>query len=203
MPKPTVRKIQRFEKRLFIVCEGSRDKSEDAYLSGFIRTCRLPATVKVQVVDTRSNTGKELVKIAADLIEGPDDEAWVVYDKDGYTKHPETFHLARTKGVNIAFSAVSFEVWILLHFNYTTRAFPKSADVIHYLKHDCSFEYEKNRKNMFHAIKSAGGSLKEALSGAKKLQVAAKSASPDSPIYQFDSYTDIDRLIETIQDMVV
>ncbi len=64
MPKKRKKKIQNYGKRLFIVCEGSKDKSEEAYLSGFIKTCRIPATVKVEVVETKKNTGKELVREA-------------------------------------------------------------------------------------------------------------------------------------------
>lgn len=201
MPKSRSKKKLKFEKRLFIVCEGKKEKSEDAYLSGFLKTCKLLTNVHVEVVDTKPNTGKELVQIAANLKEFDYDEAWVVYDKDGYTKHPATFEIARIKDVNIAFSAISFEVWVLLHFKYTTRIFSKSEDVISYMKEENLFEYAKNKCGMFQEIIQAGGSLATAMKNAKKIQAHQEGANPSSRRYDYDAYTDIDKLITAIKEM--
>lgn len=59
------------------------------------------------------------------------DELWAVYDQDGHSKQQEAYKLAIDKTkcdkiVNIGFSAISFEIWILLHFEYTTFKFVKS-----------------------------------------------------------------------------
>ena len=76
---------------------------------------------------------------------------WVVYDKDGYSKHAETFDYAKRHNVKIAFSSISFETWILLHFGYTTRAFEKSEKIISYLKHKYHFDYSKNDYDTFNS----------------------------------------------------
>lgn len=201
MPKPRGNKVRRFEKRLFIVCEGSKEKSEDAYLSGFLKTCKIPETVKVEIVETKQNTGRELVKKANECKEFDHDEAWVVYDKDGYTKHPETFELARVKEVNIAFSAISFEMWVLLHFRYSTTSFAKSENVIRYMKEENLFEYSKNMDDMYQAIIKAGGSLETAMKNAKKIQKCQFESHASDKRYDFDAYTDVDQLILAILKM--
>ena len=64
------------------------------------------------------------------LEDGTYDEVWAVYDKDGHPKHKEAYDLALLKIgdkiVNIAFSSISFEYWILLHFEENATAFERS-----------------------------------------------------------------------------
>jgi hypothetical protein len=58
------------------------------------------------------------------------DEAWAVFDLDGHPEHENAFNNAEQvihdKTIDIAFSSVSFETWILLHFEYCNNAFQKS-----------------------------------------------------------------------------
>ena len=64
------------------------------------------------------------------LEDGSCDEAWAVFDKDQHPKHKEAFELSRKEvnntKVNIAFSSISFEHWVLLHFEINQMAFIKS-----------------------------------------------------------------------------
>lgn len=64
------------------------------------------------------------------LADGTYDEVWAVFDKDGHPQHREAFELAENeiegKKVNIAFSSIAFEYWILLHFERNTSVFEKS-----------------------------------------------------------------------------
>lgn len=67
------------------------------------------------------------------------EEVWAVFDHDGRNKTENAFQLAREKVngkvVNIAFSSIAFEHWILLHFERNANAFKKSlcrtGDQIH------------------------------------------------------------------------
>lgn len=58
------------------------------------------------------------------------DEAWSVYDKDGHAHQESAFEQSKEivngKKVNIAFSSIAFEQWILLHFEDSTNPFEKS-----------------------------------------------------------------------------
>ncbi len=62
--------------------------------------------------------------------EGTYFEGWAVYDKDG---HPALQRaedmLKKDSRLHAAFSAYSFEEWILMHFEYTTKAFIHSECV--------------------------------------------------------------------------
>lgn len=71
------------------------------------------------------------VKEARDgLIDDTFEEVWAVFDRNGHAAHEEAFLLAAEqingKQVNIAFSNVAFEHWILLHFEQNATAFNKA-----------------------------------------------------------------------------
>lgn len=192
--KPGTRKIQ---KRLFIICEGMADKSESAYFKSLLKDCNFVGDkVVVKVKDTNKNTGKELVREAIKAKEFKFDDAWVVYDMDGYTKHAETFSLANNKNIKIAFSAISFEYWILLHFEYTTKSFSKSEEIIKHLKTKKYIDYSKGDKSIYCQIKC---NLEESIARAQNIRKSQlSSVSSNTPIYKINPYTNIDELINEI-----
>jgi hypothetical protein len=57
-------------------------------------------------------------------------EAWTVFDMDGHARPDKAYELAGIKvkniKINIAFSAISFEHWILMHFEKNNYPFNKS-----------------------------------------------------------------------------
>ena len=190
---------RKVNKKIIIVCEGAKDKSESAYFKELKRCCFFASNeIEVIIQDTETNTGKELVKIAnsyRDKIYKDIDEAWVVYDKDGYSKHAETFDYAKHHNVKIAFSSISFETWILLHFGYTTRAFDKSENIISYLKHTYNFDYYKSDYDTFNKIKDK---TETAIANAKKVNKFIMEGYPNSKIYELNPYTDVYKLIEEL-----
>ena len=64
------------------------------------------------------------------LMEEVHDEVWVVFDHDNHPDHSKAFSLAKqiikNKHVNIAFSSIAFEHWILLHYEKNSTPFKKS-----------------------------------------------------------------------------
>lgn len=64
------------------------------------------------------------------LEDGTFDEVWAVFDKDGHPRQQEAFELGAKiingRYVNIGFSSVSFERWLLLHFEQNNVAYNKS-----------------------------------------------------------------------------
>lgn len=138
---PKERQVNRiFKKRILILCEGK--KTEPLYFNGIKQTDDYKyhlATIEVKVHNSNKNTPRELVKQAKDLMKesrkenNAFDEVWVVFDKNGYTKHNEAFDEARRNRIEICFSSISFEYWILLHIKCTTKAFKKSDDLISHL----------------------------------------------------------------------
>ena len=61
---------------------------------------------------------------------GTYDEVWAVFDNDNHPARKEAFELAAQsingKYVNIAYSSIAFEYYILLHFERIYKAFEKS-----------------------------------------------------------------------------
>ena len=188
---PSKRKTDRkkMNPRFYVFCEG--EKTEPNYFNALIKDKGFQnKLIDVEVIDIEENTARELVDQAsrADIL--PDkDQVWVVFDKDGYTKHNEVFAKAKSKKVNIAFSSISFEIWVLLHFAYTTRQFHKSVDVIKQLKSRHGFDYAKNDKAVYEAIKA---NTDKAATNAKRMNKAVIKGSPfGTQIYNLNPYTNV------------
>jgi hypothetical protein len=198
MPKPRKKPGTRaIEKRLYILCEGAKDKSEYSYLNSFLKTCTFSGEkVEIKLVDTKKNTGRELVKEAKKCKTISVDMAWIVYDKDGYTLHSETFDMAKSNNINIAFSSICFEYWILLHFEYTTKPFEKCDDVVKYLIQRKYLNYSKSSLTTFDEVKQ---NLDNAIKNAKQIREHQIAGNPPrTPIYEFNPYTNMDELLEEI-----
>lgn len=196
MPKlrRTGRKIN---KRMFILCEGR--KTEPYYFNALIDHCNFMGTpVEVSIIKTTHNTPKELVLDALSHKELEIDEVWVVFDKDGYTKHPETFEVADKYNIHIAFSSISFEIWILLHFMITKRQFTQSFEVIEFLKQKNFLNFKKNDKQTFHKVKHL---TNNAINNAQKLRKYQVVKHPTLKIYQMNPITNVDILVTEILNL--
>lgn len=146
-------------KRITIVCEGSR--TEPQYF-GQLKQLRRLRTVRVVSATPSDLTGvKRAVREAVILALGSD-EVWCVVDDDERREDIASLreYLKRIQArkpsvrVCLALSMPCFEYWLLLHFEYTTRAFlgtpGRSAcrRVISELKRHLP-DYEKNDPRLF------------------------------------------------------
>jgi hypothetical protein len=197
MPKDRSRKRgkRKVNKRLFIVCEGK--KTEPYYFNKFIEGCNFRGKpVEVKVVKVKKNTARELVDKAESLREIPGDEVWAVFDRNGYTKHKEAFQKAKNKRVSIAFSSISFEYWILLHFEYTTRAFSNSEKIIDYIKSKSYIDYKKSDETIYDSIKER---TQTAATNAGKVRKYQSGNNPNLEVYELNPYTNVDELLDSIK----
>lgn len=117
---------------VLIACEGT--VTEYAYFERLKEEIEELGNFAITVYPDREEqnpktTALQLVKVAKDR-SADYDEVWVVFDKDGYSKHEEAVELANSAGggkqVNIAFSSIAFEEWVLSHFERNPTPFPKS-----------------------------------------------------------------------------
>jgi hypothetical protein len=70
---------------------------------------------------------KYIVACKEKLVEGSADEAWAIFDHDNHPARQEAFTLAsENTEVNIAFSSMAFEYYLLLHFEYINYPFSTS-----------------------------------------------------------------------------
>ena len=162
------------------------------------------------------------------LEDGAYDEVWAVFDKNGHTKHKEAFDLAKVeingKRVNIAFSSIAFEYWIILHFNQTRIAFLKSQcregdDILDcgYNIHPrdckgssciCGFikvhgllpDYTKGMHNLFHILQP---NLQTAIDNAAWLRNNLPAADIGKQVYDLNPYVNIDHLVFSLLQLPV
>ncbi|MCK5683300.1 RloB domain-containing protein [bacterium] len=194
------KKLLKPKPKLFILCEG--EKTEPRYLKGFLKNLGIEEGYQVdiiEIVDTKINSAKELIDLGLLQKELENDEVWAVFDKDGYTQHAVAFAKAKAKGVNIAFSSISFETWILLHFKYTTREFRKSEDVIKYMKDNGYMDYDKTDCENFNKTKNK---IDTAIQNAKRLRTHQKTGNIGSTIYNWNPYTNVDELLDAIKAFI-
>ncbi len=182
---------------VYIICEGKN--TEPNYFKRIKEQIEAQTSkywVLVELVDTDQTDALGLVELARHY-KGEYTEVWVVFDKNGYTKHPQAFALAQEEGIQIAFSSISFETWVLLHFEKSQEAFRKSAELVHYLKASGHFPgYDK--KAHTDTYPHLAPWLDRAYENAAWLRYLSSKANPDSPIYQLNPYTDVDCLVKKL-----
>ena len=155
------------------------------------------------------------------LAEGSYSEAWAVYDFDNFPDHAQARALAQgDERLHIAFSSVSFEEWLLLHFELNRTAFQKSVckeagkDIqCGTGKHarDCNGsvcvggrlrsrkflpDYDKCGENLF-------SSLEQRLEHARIGSAWTRSLNPKADIWLQNPYTDFDCLVNRLLDYSV
>lgn len=105
---------------------GGIPKSKDNSPSGIVKTAKLEY--------------KKAIKAG---IPKNDIYVWVVFDRDGHANLKNAIQDAQANGINVAFSSVCFEYFVLLHFEKCTRPFENCDAIIGYLKRNYSRDYTK------------------------------------------------------------
>lgn len=138
-------------------------------------------------------------------------EVWVVFDKDRERDYENevAFKIAANAKIKIAFSSISFEHWLILHFEKCRFAFQRSdcesrsthaapvVCVCHgtvcaktYLKQPALFPtFEKGRSLLYDDLKDRNEIAVENAAWLRKYQ------SPYTDIHLLNPYTDVDNLL--------
>ena len=118
------RNIRKPYKVIYIFTEG--EKTEPNYFKSKKKEIR-KTNIHVEITGTGRNT-LDLVEYVLGIIKkkgiNTDSyECWVVFDKDDFDEHfDNAINKALGKGLNVAYSNESFELWLLLHFDLLTSA---------------------------------------------------------------------------------
>lgn len=172
---------------VLIVCEGT--KTEPNYFRGIRNELRL-STANIKIVENKSGSAPlSVVDCAIEEFEKsvkdkePYDRVFCVFDKDKHPTYLEAIDKIRGQRGDFFHAVISvpcFEVWILLHFVYTTKPFEAAgsncAQVISELKKYFP-NYEKNSK-IFDTIKHKIG---DAVNRAKSLDKYHETSGTDNP----------------------
>jgi len=207
--RKTKRKLRQLKQTIYIVCEGTN--TEPIYFEAIGQQSDVSEKYGITVYprkedkDNASTKGGEsiktdavnLVKIAQRERERKNyDEVWAVFDKDGYTKHKEAFLYAKKHGVNLAFSSIAFEHWILLHYEQNRTAFPKSQNVIDYLE-QAGYFTGYSKKAHISIYPRLQNLTQIAIENAAwlRMEMAKDLAAYDNKIYELNPYTTVDELV--------
>jgi hypothetical protein len=208
MPKPRKDSNEKPLKTLRIFCEG--EQTEPNYLKGFIKT--LDDGARRLVEDTNKNTPVQLVNAAIAFKDSPnslpDDEFWVVYDRESTAKYSDTLHAkarqkAASAGIQIAICNVCFEYWLLIHFVDTDAPYSSFDDLIHRsalkaeFKQAFGIEYEKSARSLFDKLKDR---IPEARNRAHRLNKSGKATADPakSEPHHINPYVGIVELLDAI-----
>lgn len=193
------------KQRVLIVCEG--EKTEPNYLKGLRVALGLhPVNM---VIDDKKNglDPKRLVEHAIKRFNKDNsfDHVFCVFDKDKHLTYAAALdkigatHLKGGAQLHAITSIPCFEIWILLHFAYTTGAFQAAADdsncalVVRELHKEGRIPgYEKGAENVFDVV---GDKLDTALLNAKRLEEFHRDIGTDNPS------TKVYKLVEHLQGL--
>ena len=192
-----VRKVRKQKSKILIAAEG-KNKTEKTYFSNFedgkktynITYARGNNTDPLKLVKMLI---KEIDELELDLQD--DDVAYCIFDTDVDPNKnkiiEEAIQLARKNNIKIITSSPCFELWFLLHYDYTT-ANMDSEEVIKRLK-EYYPKYEKNINIYPDIIKE----IDLAIDRAKKLEkyqtdnnrrIGTVEANPNTEVYKIVGY---------------
>ena len=181
---------------LHVFCEGA---TEEAYLKAYLRSHRYS---RCEIEISHHTDPVNLVREAKEAKVGaPASESyWVVYDLEDISQpkklesHKEAFQLAEKNGINIALSAVSIEVWILLHFIKNPKAFVTAKLAERSLRTYLP-NYKKGNSNIFTDIQQY---IPIARQNAKALQDQIERDKPNSKPFENNPYSSFHLLLDAI-----
>lgn len=192
-----VRKVRKQKSKILIAAEG-KNKTEKTYFSNFedgkktynITYARGNNTDPLKLVKMLI---KEIDELKLDLQD--DDVAYCIFDTDVDPNKnkiiEEAIQLAKKNNIKIITSSPCFELWFLLHYDYTT-ANMDSEEVIKRLK-EYYPKYEKNINIYPDIIKE----IDLAIDRAKKLEkyqtdnnrrIGTVEANPNTEVYKIVEY---------------
>ena len=189
-------KQSRKEKPMIIITAEGRNETEARYFNNF-RTADCPYIIKFHKSGHLTDPTKLAESIRkrwdaeeADVRTG--DMAFVVVDLDNKdSKAKEIQHLEAKNSIEkFIVSNPSFEVWYLLHYEYSTRSYMNADAVIRELKKHYP-GYEKTSE-MFPLLKDKMGN---AITNAEKLEAYYNVEERLHPDAKCNPYTNVNRLI--------
>ena len=215
MPRKKSKKNIPVLPKLWILCEGT--KTEINYLQGYIKDkhCNNRRVSFIRIPKVPENTPKSLVKKAVNVKKSAEskigDIFWVAYDRESPAKYSDELHsqalsVATNNGVNVALTNVCIEMWLLLHFGYTTASYNSCDDLLRTSKFKAHCKalginsYDKGCSNIYERFKPY---VKDAISNAEKLENHnIKNYQQGTPSYNMNPYTDFHKILEAIDVFV-
>jgi RloB-like protein len=136
------KKSFREEKETFLIfCEG--ENTEPHYFNGFRLKTATVKSLRIKKGNAKLFVNKAIEHKNNNPIKY--DQYWIVIDFDNESQETfdEAMRLAKVNDIQIAYSSLSFEYWILCHFEYLTSHLSQKQLELKISKH-FEFKYSKN-----------------------------------------------------------
>lgn len=125
-------------RRGLILCEGETEENFFKGLTNDNKHREKFASVSVDIYKPKDHSPVGLIEEAKSRIKSakrernPFDFVWVVFDKDGHENLAKAFNDATSfkPQINIGFTVICFEYYVLLHFDKTTTSYRRCDDLI-------------------------------------------------------------------------
>ena len=193
-------KQNRKEKPMIIITAEGRNETEAKYFNGF-RTPDCPYIIKfhkaghlTDPTKLAESIRKRWDKEEADVRTG--DMAFVVVDLDNKESKAEEIQQleAKNRVEKFIVSNPCFEIWYLLHYEYSTRSYMNANAVIKELKKHYS-GYEKT-SDMHPLLKDK---MDEAIVRADRLENYHSAEEHQHPDVNCNPYTDVHKLVKMLK----
>lgn len=197
-----------------IFCEGG--KTEPYYIRGYIDNYHSENKNLLLVEDTKKNTPVQLVEVAIDhkKTTTKDDIYWVVFDRESTVKYSNELHLkarnlANKNNIEIAFSNVCFELWLLLHMDYSAASYDccddllKNSKLKSLLRDRGINDYDKGFALLFDTLKNEDG-VSNAMRNSDKLRkfvLAGAEQGKEQP-HQINPYIDVQDMFTDMDNFI-
>jgi hypothetical protein len=179
-------KERQLKSKVLILCEGLTEKN---YFNAMKEDLGLPKTIAVNIIDCKGDVTDVLKNAKKDGFE----KIFVVFDHDNFSKRGDVFKLASQKNVDVIFSSICFEIWYLLHFKNSTKAFTSEAELEKELKKCTGMEnYEKNNFKHYSILKDK---ITVAKSNAKKSRLTVVQNNDGVEVFNLNPFTNVDELV--------
>lgn len=195
MPKPS--KQRTLNKFIRIFTEGA--VTEVKYFQGIIKESTALKAAEVKQANDYSPKGLVAAAIQAKKeakkngIAETDTHIWVVFDKDEHAGIEDAIKQAQANNIGVAFSNICFELWVLLHYTYSTAPHKPCDSLIKKIK-EHNPNYSKERAYDVYTVLAP--KINTALSNGNRLRDDVLENNPNTSYWEINPYTDVQHLVE-------
>lgn len=186
------------EKDIILIATEGKNKTEKTYFSEFNR---LQDRCHIVFADGNSTDPEGIVKDAINSMSKKGvsikdgDIVYAVFDTD-YGKEKQirdARRIANMKGFEIILSNPCFEIWLLLHFRFSTKAYRNNDEILRDLQSYWP-EYRKGIRSFEDIVKDSA----VAISRAKKLEDYHKKTNNTQKTEELNPFTDVFRVVKAL-----
>ena len=190
----------RKRKRIILVADEGRNKTESNYLKSFddvsftLKFVHDNSTDPVNLMNSLITTANEL-----DLSEEYEDKAFCLIDADVNPQKDRQIRqadkiAASSKVASLIVSNPCFEIWFLCHHGCSSHQYYSSDEVVSALKRIYP-DYSKNDDRMYSRTIDK---IQDAIKNSKRLEQEALSSGKSLHTYQFQPSTETYKVIEEL-----